>query len=194
MLAKILKNSFDKYYNAPIESWQKFVTCCEEVAFNKNEVIKQANTTAKYGYFLLEGAIGLFVWKGNNFICTDLFLEFNFFADDLSLFTGKPSPIEIISLEKTKILRISKSNIELLKKTTIGSMLLLAGEQSANSDKQNRQIENMTLTAEERYHNLMKNNPELLQRISQKNIASYLGITPQSLSRIRKKLLEKAKK
>lgn len=65
-------------------------------------------------------------------------------------------------------------------------MLFLAGEQGSNFDKQNQQIESMTLTAQERYLNMMKNNPELIQRISQKHIASYLGITPQSLSRIRK--------
>jgi len=191
MLAEILKKSFDKYYNAPIEAWERFASLCDVVEFKKNEVIKQSETRAKYGYFLLEGSVGSFVWKENNFICTDLFLEFNFFGDDVSLLSGKPSPLEILSLEKTKMLRMSKSNIEILKKTQIGSKLFLAGEQSSFSDKQNQQIETMTLTAEERYHKLMETNPELLQRISQKYIASYLGITPQSLSRIRKKLQEK---
>jgi len=190
MLAEILKKSFDKYYEAPIAAWERFASLCEEVEFKKNDVIKAANATAKYGYFLLAGSVGLFVWKENNFICTDLFLEYNFFADDISLLSGKPSPIEIVSLEDSKMLRLNKANIELLKKTQIGSMLFLAGEQSSNSDKQNQQIESMTLTAEERYQKLLKDNPELLQRISQKHIASYLGITPQSLSRIRKKSLQ----
>lgn len=191
MLAEILKNSFDKYYKAPIESWERFVSLCEEVQFKKNEVIKQSHTTARYGYFLLEGSVGLFVWNENNFICTDLYLENNFFGDDISLFSGKPSPIEIISLENSKTLRLSKANIEILKKSPIGSMLFLVGEQSDNYGRQSQQIESMTFTAEERYHKLVKNNPELIQRISQKHIASYLGITPQSLSRIRKKSLQK---
>lgn len=191
MLADILKKSFDQYYKAPIEVWQNFASYCEVVEFKKNEVIKQADTTAKHGYFLLKGSVGLFVWKENNSVCTDLFLENNFFGDDMSLLSGKPSPIEIVSLEDTKALRISKSNMEILKKTPIGTMLFLAGEQSSYSDKQNQQIESMTLTAEERYHNLLKENPELLQRIAQKHIASYLGITPQSLSRIRKKFTSK---
>lgn len=192
-LAEILKKSFDKYYDAPIGAWERFASLCEVVEFKKNEVIKQSHAVAKYGFFLLEGSVGSFVWKENNFICTDLFLEFTFFGDDMSLFSGKPSPLEIISLEQIKVLRISKANIEILKKTPIGSMLYLAGEQSTNSEKLNQQIESMTLTAEERYSNLMKNNPELLQRISQKHIASYLGITPQSLSRIRKKSLQSKK-
>ena len=188
MLAEILKKSFDKYYKAPIETWENFVALCQVIECNKNEVIKAAHTTARYGYFLLEGSVGLFVWKEYNSICTDLFLENNFFADDISLFSEKPSPIEIISLEKSKMLRISKSNIDAIQKTPIGSILFFEGEKNTNIDKQKMQIDSMTLTAEERYDKLIKENPELLQRIAQKHIASYLGITPQSLSRIRKKL------
>ena len=192
-LAQILKKSFDKYYEAPISAWEKFASLCEVVEFEKNEVIKEAQSTSRHGYFLLEGSVGLFVWNENNFICTDLFLEYNFFADDISLFSGKPSPIEIVSLEKSKMLRMSKSNIEILQKTPIGVMLFFEGEKNTSLEKQQLQIESMTLTAEERYVNLVNTNPELLQRVAQKHIASYLGITPQSLSRIRKSLNEKHK-
>jgi CRP-like cAMP-binding protein len=185
---QILKKAFDKYFEAPLEAWKVLADLCEAISFKKNERIKEANQTSKFGYFLLEGSCGLFVWKENNYVCTDLFLENNFFADDLSLLTGKPSPIEILSLEKSKLLRISKSNIDTLKKTPLGSMLFLAGEEKTNIEKQSQQIEIMTRSAAERYLNLMKSRPEILQRIHQKHIASYLGITTQSLSRIRKKI------
>lgn len=188
MLAQILKQTFDQFYPAPIEAWESFTTYCEEISYGKNEMIKKANTTAKYGYFLLEGSVGLFVWNDNNSICTDLYLEYNFFGDDMSLLSNKPSPIEIVSLEDSKMVRVSRANIEILKQTEIGSKLFLAGEQSGTSEKQHQQIDSMTLTAENRYLKIMEENPELLQRISQKHIASYLGITAQSLSRIRKRL------
>lgn len=188
MNEQVLKKAFDKHFEAPLEAWKVFADLCEEVSFKKNERIKGANQIAHFGYFLLEGACGLFVWKENNFICTDLFLEHHFFGDDLSLLTGKPSPIEIVALEKSRLLRISKSNMETLKKTPMGSMLFLAGEENTTIEKQSQQIEIMTKSAEERYLNLMKNRPEILQRIHQKHIASYLGITTQSLSRIRKKI------
>jgi CRP-like cAMP-binding protein len=55
-------------------------------------------------------------------------------------------------------------------------------------EKQQQQIELLTKTAEERYKILLKRFPEIHQRIAQKHIASYLGITPQSLSRIRSTL------
>ncbi len=193
MYAAILKKAFDPFYPAPIEAWEKFASLCTLVEYEKNEIMKAAHTTARHGYFLLEGSVGLFVWKENNPVCTDLFLEYSFFADDLSLFSGKSTPIEIMSLERSKLLRMSKDNIEILQKTPIGSMLFFEGEKKTNLEKQSQQIESMTLTAEARYENLLNSRPELLQRISQKHIASYLGVTPQSLSRIRKKINDKRK-
>ncbi len=188
MIEHILKEAFDEHFEAPLEAWKALADLCEVVSFKKNDRIKEADKIAKFGYFLLEGACGLFVWKESHYVCTDLFLENNFFADDLSLLTGKPSPIEIVSLENSRLLSITKSNIEILKKTPMGSMLFLAGEENSNVEKQSQQIEMMTKSAEERYLDLMKDRPEVLQRIPQKHIASYLGITTQSLSRIRKRI------
>jgi hypothetical protein len=50
-----------------------------------------------------------------------------------------------------------------------------------------------TETAEQRYEKMLKNNPMLLQSLPLKHLASYLGIAPQSLSRIRKKMTDKTK-
>jgi len=191
MIEHKLKKAFDPYFEAPLEAWIYFANLCEEKNYKKNQIIKEAGKTDRYGYFLLEGSCGLFVWKENSYACIDLFLENNFFADDISLITGKASPIEIVALEKSNLLRISKSNIEELKKTPMGGMLFVIGDQNAYAEKQKQQIEFMTKTAEERYLDLFQNQPQLLQRIHQKHIASYLGITTQSLSRIRKKILPK---
>ena len=183
-----LKEAFDPYYNAPIENWKKLADLCEEVKYKKNDIIKEADKVARYGYFLLEGAVGTFVWKKNNYACLNLFLENSFFGDDLSLTSGSASPLEIVALENSSILRISKSNMEVLKKTPIGCLLFMVGEQNDNAKSQKTQIDLMTKTAEERYLDIIENQPELLHRIPQKHIASFLGITTQSLSRIRRKI------
>ena len=190
MFEKQLKEAFDPYYQAPIESWVKFEKHAEEVFYKKNEIIKASHSIGHYGYFLLKGAVGSFVWKKNNFACLDIFLENSFFADDYSLTSGNPSPLEIRSLEACHLLRLHRSNIEELKKSSIGKMLFLVGEQQDNAKKQHQQIELMTKTAEERYQEILENQPELLRRIPQKHIASLLGITSQSLSRIRRKFLQ----
>lgn len=188
MLASRFKNVFDTYFEAPISVWEHFASLGELVRFKKNEVIKECNTIEKYGYFLLSGACGLFVWRENSYVCLDLILENNFFADDISLNTREPTKIEIISLEKSEVFRISRENIYELKKTEIGSQLFRAGSEKDYNDKQKQHLEYLTKTAEERYMDLLESRPELLNRISQKHIASYLGVTTQSLSRIRKKI------
>lgn len=188
MIEQKLKQIFDPFFNVPIEAWQYFASLGEIVEYDKNQIIKECNHIARYGYFLIEGSCGLFVWKENNFVCLDLFLEYSFFADDISLNSGEPSPIEIKVLEKSTIFRISKSNIEQLKQTPMGNMLFMIGAENDVNEKQKQHLEFLTKNAEERYVDLLKNRPELLKRIHQKHIASYLGITTQSLSRIRKKM------
>lgn len=189
MIAKKLKQAFDQYYEAPLEAWEQFVSLCDQVNFSKKEVIKQANKKENHGYFLLEGAVGLFASNNDNYICLDLIIDSDFFGDELSLFSGKPSPIEIVALENSSVLRMSKSNIDQLRKTPMGSILFAVGDQKSLVQKEKKQIEMMTQTAEERYNCLLQNRPELIQRISQKDIASYLGISTQSLSRIRRSII-----
>lgn len=181
-----LKQSFDRYFEAPIEVWKYFTDLCEVVKFKKNETIKLSGQTEKNAYFILDGACGVFLWKESNFVCLDIVLENNFFADYMSLITEQPSPLETVAIEKTTALKISSHNIAELKKSQFGNILFLIGAENSFVEKQQQQIDLLTKTAEERYSELMKKNPEIVNRIAQKHIASYLGITTQSLSRIRK--------
>lgn len=180
-----VKKSFDRYFEAPIEVWKSFVDLCEEVTFKKNEIIKPAGQIEKNAYFILEGACGVFLWKENNYVCLDIVFENDFFADHMSLVTCEQSPIETIALENTAALRMSKANIDKLKESHFGTLLFLIGAENSFVEKQKQQIDLLTKTAEIRYQDLLRKNPELVQRIAQKHIASYLGITTQSLSRIR---------
>ena len=103
MTANLLKKSFDKYFNAPVETWSKFVTLCDIVTFKKEEIIKQSNTREKYFYFILEGSAGIFLWKNTNFICVDFVFENNFFGDYMSLLTEEPSPLQTMTLNYKSI-------------------------------------------------------------------------------------------
>lgn len=187
-LAAHLKAAFDPHYEAPLEVWDYFARSGETIDVGKNHVLKAAQSIEKYGYFLVRGACGLFVWKENNHVCLDLHLENDFFTDDLSFYTGQPSPIEITTLEACTLLRLSKSSIEHLNSTPQGQLLFSIGNQVGYIQKQQQQVDLLTRSAEERYLELMANRPQLVQRIAQKHIASLLGITTQSLSRIRRRL------
>ncbi len=185
MLAEILKKSFEKYFDAPIEAWKEFSSLCEPISFNKDEIIKPQNTTEKYFYFIIKGSAGIFLWKGNNFVCLDFAFDNNFCGDYMSLLTQKPTALEVVALEKSEMVRVSRDDFYKLSQKSVGQVIMQKSAESSFVEKQQQQIELLTKTAEERYRILQTKFPNIHQRIAQKHIASYLGITPQSLSRIR---------
>ena len=187
-LAQRIKQSFDKHFDAPIEVWDVFATHCSLLKVKKNEVLKAAGKTEKAGYFILKGSGGVFIDKEHQSVCLDLFYEDVFFCDYMSLITGQPSPLETRVLENSELLYISKKSIELLKETPFGKHLFLTGAEWSYVEKQQQQIDLLLKTAEERYRDLLQRQPDIILRTSQKYIASYLGITTQSLSRIRRKI------
>lgn len=87
MPAQILKAAFGKYFDAPLAVWTSFTELCDVVELRKNETIKPTGETEKFAYFLLSGACGVFLWKENHFVCLDIVLEHDFFADHMSLIT-----------------------------------------------------------------------------------------------------------
>jgi CRP-like cAMP-binding protein len=189
MLAQRLKHAFDPYFQAPIEVWEQFAALCTVKHFPKNHILKEAGQTEKYGYFILKGSAGVFLWKENNYVCLDLFYDQVFFADYMSLITKKPSPLQTITLEPCEMLCISSENVDKLKETPMGQLLFLISAEATFVDKQQQQIDLLMKTPEERYLDLLEKQPAIIQRTPQKHIASYLGITPQSFSRIRKRIL-----
>jgi CRP/FNR family transcriptional regulator, anaerobic regulatory protein len=185
VIAETLKKSFDKYFNAPIEAWKEFAEFCEPITFEKDEIIKRQNTTEKYFYFIIKGSAGIFLWNENNFVCLDFAFENSACCDYMSLLTKEPTELEVVALEKSKMIRISSTNFYNLSRKSVGQIIMQMTAEASFVEKQQQQIELLTKTAEERYKILYTKFPNIHQRIAQKHIASYLGITPQSLSRIR---------
>ncbi|QNR25211.1 Crp/Fnr family transcriptional regulator [Croceimicrobium hydrocarbonivorans] len=186
MLAQTLKQSFDHYFEAPIEAWLEFAEFCEPIRFKKDEVIKAQGTAERYFYFIIEGSAGVFLWKNHNFVCLDFALEKSACCDYMSLLTGESTELEIVALEKSEMIRMPRAEFHRLGQKSVGRVIMQMTAEASFIEKQQQQIELLTKNAEERYHILQKRFPGIELRIAQKHIASYLGITPQSLSRLRK--------
>lgn len=187
-IAQRLKQSFDRYFEAPLAAWQEFARHSEVVKFGKNEIIKPYGKAENHGYFILKGSGGVFIWKDSHYVCLDLMYEDAFFADYMSLITQAQSPLETMALEDSEMLRISRDQIDMLKQTPVGMAIFLISAEWSYVEKQQQQIDLLLKTAEERYTEILEKQPNLVQRTPQKHLASYLGITTQSLSRIRRKL------
>lgn len=184
----LLKAAFGQIFDAPLSVWETFAEHCELKTFRKNEIIKTAGNIENNGYFILKGAGATRVWKGEQMVCLDFMLEHDFFGDGMSLNTGQPSPVETVALEDSTMLQISRENIQKLKETPMGQLLFMVAAEDDYVKKQQQQIDLLLKTAEERYRDLEEHRPELILRLPQKYIASYLGITAQSLSRLRRTL------
>jgi CRP/FNR family transcriptional regulator, anaerobic regulatory protein len=197
----LLKASFDAFFIAPIETWEEFAKKCEVVSFKKDEVIKGQNLPERHFYYILSGSVGIFLWKENNFVCLDFAFDGHFCSDYMSLLTKQPTPLQVVALENTHMLRMTAASYDVLTKQTVplisnknelidippaGIALRLVAAEMSFVAKQQQQIELLTKSAKERYKILLKQFPSIQNRISQNHIASYLGITPQSLSRIRR--------
>jgi len=183
-----IKRLFDPYFEAPLALWEEFSKQMIHRSFKKNEIIKDTDQTENHIDIIIEGSIGVFLWADNNTKCLDLFYKEYFSCDYMSYIENKPSVLFTQALENTEVFSISRRNIEALyDDNVIGLKIVRAATQSLFVHKQEQQIALLTQTAEERYLAMMQETPELIQNTASKHIASYLGITPESLSRIRNK-------
>jgi CRP-like cAMP-binding protein len=155
------------------------------ITIKKNELLQQVRHTCKTIYFLKSGIARIFYYKDGIDITESFAFENNIIARVESLFTGNPSQKAIQILEDAEIISINATKLFKLYDTNpnIERLIRLIFEK-AYVETVNR-IESIQFhSADERYKHLLKET-NYLQKIPLKHIASYLGITQVSLSRIR---------
>ena len=189
MVVEEIKKIFDVYFEAPLEIWELFYSKLSKRHFTKNEIIKRAGEKERFLNIISKGSAGIFINTDNRQICIDLCFENDFFCDNASFLSQKPTEIFTQALEEVSMLSIAFSDLSLLYKGShIGLTIGKVAAEQSYIHKQNQQIDLLSLTAEKRYLNLLKKQANIVQRVPQKQIASYLGITPESFSRIRKQI------
>lgn len=113
-------------------------------------------------------------------------------GDQYSFITGLPSQYFIDALEDSEVLLIEKSALEnVYKKVPKFERFFRIAFQNSYVALQRRILSGISQTAEERYMSFINSYPEIEQRVPQHQVASYLGIKPESLSRLRKQIAGK---
>lgn len=185
MLAQKIKEAFDPYYKVTLENCKKFASLGEVIYCPKGEILKRPHEVEKHFYLILSGSGSIHLWSKNNYKCVDLVYKFDFFGDYMSYMTQRPSLLETITIEDSELFQIPYHNFQkMLTESEIGDKISRIMSDYAFISKQQQQIDLLTKTASERFQQLKTQIPNLLERTPKKYIASYLGITPQSLSRI----------
>lgn len=176
---------FNKFLPLSEDSQAALGKVCSIVTLKKNEILQPIGHTCKTIYFIKSGIARIYYYKDGVDITESFAFESNIIARIDSLFTGKPSQKAIQVLEDSEIIAINATQLFKLYDSylQIERLFRLIFE-SAHVDTVHR-IESIQFhSAEERYLALMKET-DIILRIPLKHIASYLGITQVSLSRIR---------
>jgi len=177
---------FNKYNKLSKEAENAIAGISKIIAIKKNTDLQPIGHTCKTIYFIKKGVARIYYFKDGVDITESFAFENNIIARVESLFTGKPSRKAIQILEDAEIIAINSTQLFKLydKYPEIERLFRLIFE-SAYVGTVDR-IESIQFhPAEERYTALMKEAPDILKRVPLKYIASYLGITQVSLSRIR---------
>ncbi len=155
--------------------------------FKKKEFLLQNGITSKHEFFVVDGCVRTFITDLNGIEHNIMFSIENWWCGDLKSFINHTSSsYSIQALENTVVLAINRNDWEkLTEQSEVFSSYTRSLFLIAVIAQQNRLVQNLSLTAIERYQYFISKFPALSQRISQKHIASYLGITPEFLSHIK---------
>lgn len=172
---------------------EEFKICKEAFVhkkLRKHQYLLQQDDVARSLAFVNDGALRMFASGEKS---GELTIQFAFsgwwITDNFSFLTSEPTVYNIQALENSSILLISKQAWEGLfdRVPTLERYfrILLQNNYIAT---QRRLVSSLCQSAEEKYISLIKAQPDIIQRVPQHMIASYLGITPETLSRIRKQV------
>ena len=161
-----------------------------EIKVKKNHDLQSIGQTCKTIYFVKEGVARIYYYKDGKDITEYFAFENDLIIRAESLFTGKPSHKAIQSISDTNFIGISSNQLfGLFDQHRDIERLFHKVVENSYVEAINR-LEGLQFhSAEERYHSLIEKSPEVVRQIPLKHIASYLGITQVSLSRIRAGLL-----
>jgi len=149
-------------------------------------VLLHEGDTAQNIYFIEKGCLRMWFNNNGNDITTQFFFEGSAIASSESLLTGNPSDFTLETLEACTLYIMPKQQFFELKQSDTDFKEWYDGVILDRFFYYSKHVLSyLKNKPQERYNDLLNNHPEILQRVPQQYIASYLGITPVSLSRIR---------
>lgn len=188
-----MSDNFQKYgklFQVDAEHFEEFFSLLKSITLEKSDFFLQQEEKCQYIGFVKDGTMRSFYNNENgNDISFIFHFKNQFFTDYESILCDKKSNLNIQAIHKSELLLLHKDDLQkLYNKEAYWQEFGRKMTEKLYLDSKKRIEDLLYYTPEKRYTNLLKENPLVFQEIHQKHIASYLGITPQSLSRIRKRI------
>jgi len=180
---------FEKIVPISDADWELFSSKLVRQQFPKKTTLLKAGQTERHLSFIEKGIIRFFIPKEDNDLTFGFAFDNNFMSAYDSFLTQTPSPYHVETLSETILWRLTYNDLqEIYKETGVGNIIGRFASEDLFLKKAKRELSLLSDTAEQRYLNLFTERPHLIQYIPLKYIGSYIGITPQALSRIRRRI------
>ena len=184
-----IRKYFETITTLTDDDWQLFSSKLERQEFSKKTVLLKAGQTEKYLSFIEKGIIRFYLPKEENDLTFSFSFHNSFVSAYESFLTQTASIYQVETLTDTVLWRITHSDLQLIyQQSAAGNRIGRQASEELFLRKAKRELSLLNDTAEQRYLNLFSEQPNLIRQIPLKYIASYIAITPQALSRIRRRI------
>lgn len=188
-----MENKIVKYFSQITTLNQDEAKALEEgmvvTNLKKNTFLIKEGQTSIDTYFILEGCLRQYCLIDGEEKTTNFFTEGQWVISLTGLTQNTPSFHNLICMEETSLVIGNEQKAqELFKKFPRFETLARVVVEKSFAEQQQLMTSYHTDTPEQRYLKLLKSRPHLFQRVSQYHMASYIGVKPESLSRIRKRI------
>lgn len=183
-----LKRYLSGLHPMPEDEWEGFAAGLQHRRFQKGDLLASGGQRAHSIYFINKGATRHYFLQDGREFTVDFRFAGEMAAAYHSLITGEAGAVFITALEDTDTWAIPYTHLQsFYEKSKNGERIGRLIAENAYVQRLQREMELLSLTAGDRYRSLVARAPEIAARISVKDLSSYLGIQPESLSRIRRR-------
>lgn len=185
-LEDILSAISETYAPLTPECQEALLSSAKILSFEKNTTLVRAGQFSDKTFYIIQGCARAYYLKDGKDISDWFAFENEFISSIVSFFKNEPSPHAIELLEDSLLVEFSRDQIEQLATKYHDFERLIRAVVTTTMLKQHERIVSIQFeTAEKKYQNLLETHPTITQRVPLTHLASYLGITLETLSRIR---------
>lgn len=183
---KLILNNVGRFIDLTELEKQKYLSLLREIKLKKKAFLMRAGDITTYEYFITKGCLKVYTINENGAPHISMFAVEDYWTGDMASFmTKEPTRYFIKATEDSELLGISRTNYDLLfQEIPKFERFYRILYQRSLINYIRRSNYGISLTAEERYIAFKKKYPNIINRITQKDLAAYIGITPEFISKI----------
>jgi CRP-like cAMP-binding protein len=186
---ELIKKYFDKLQVQNTHDWNFFRSKLECINYPSRTVILKKGQVEQYLSFIEKGIVRFYIPQEDRELTFSFSFANNFVSAYDSFLSAMPSLYQVETLTESTLWRINITDLqEVYEQTDAGNIIGRKAAEGLFLKKSQREMSLLYDNAETRYLKLLTEQPHLIQQIPLKYLASYIGITPQALSRIRKRI------